>query len=124
MTQGKSSSEAHEDVADAVGLEQGIGEPAGPADPAGIASLGLNAHSTDPAITEALSGFLHEQRELARRQCGVADKQSALLERRIERAGLEQEHIEAQNRHLHMQHFHDRDRKSTRLNSSHLGISY
>jgi tetratricopeptide (TPR) repeat protein len=123
MTQGKSSSEAHEDVADAVGLEQGIGEPAGPVDPAGIASLALNAHSTDPAITEALRGFLHEQRELARRQCGVADKQSALLERRIERAGLEQEHIEAQNRHLHLQHFHDRMRLVLDVGLATLGVA-
>jgi tetratricopeptide (TPR) repeat protein len=123
MTIGKSSTEAHEDVTDAVDLEQGIGGPATSVDPAGIASLGLNAHSTDPAITEALSGFLHEQRELARRQCGVADKQSALLERRIERAGLEQEHIEAQNRHLHLQHIHDRMRLVLDVGLATLGVA-
>ena len=123
MTIGKSSTEAHEDGTDAVDLEQGIGGPATSVDPAGIASLGLNAHSTDPAITEALSGFLHEQRALARRQCGVADKQSALLERRIERAGLEREHIEAQNRHLHLQHFHDRMRLVLDVGLATLGVA-
>jgi len=31
-----------------------------------------------------------------------------LVERRISRARLEDEHIAAQNRHLHLQHVHDR----------------
>jgi len=123
MTQEESSTKAHEDIADAVDLEHGgIGASAAPLDPAGVASLGLNA-STNPAITEALSGFLHEQRELVRRQCGVADKQSALLERRIERAELEKEHIEAQNHHLHLQHFHDKMRLVLDVGLATLGVA-
>jgi uncharacterized protein YggU (UPF0235/DUF167 family) len=123
MTQEKSSTEGHEDAADADHLEQGIGGPATPIDPAGIANLALNAQASDPAITEALTGFLHEQRELARRQCDVADKQSTLLERRIERAGLEREHIEAQNHHLHMQHIHDKMRLVLDVGLATLGVA-
>ncbi|MHB8478288.1 MAG: tetratricopeptide repeat protein [Steroidobacteraceae bacterium] len=123
MTKEESATEAEKNVADAVDLEQGIGGRATPIDPAGITSLALNANSTNPVITEALSGFLHEQRELARRQCGVADKQTSLLERRIERAGLEQEHIEAQNRHLHLQHIHDRMRLVLDVGLATLGIA-
>ena len=120
MTQEKSSPEALEDAASAADLEQSGGAPA---DPAGIASLALNASAAGPAVTEALTGFLHEQQELARRQRLVADRQSALLERRLERAGLEQEHIEAQNRHLHMQHIHDRMRLVLDVALAALGVA-
>jgi tetratricopeptide (TPR) repeat protein len=123
MTQEKSSPEALEATASAVDLEQAVGAPAAAADPAGIASLALNASVAGPAVTEALSGFLREQQELARRQRIVADRQAALLERRIERAGLEQQHIEAQNRHLHMQHIHDRMRLVLDVALATLGIA-
>jgi hypothetical protein len=58
-------------------------------------------------VARELGGFLHEQGELASRQRIVADKQSALLDHRLERAGLEKEHIEAQNHHLRLQRIHD-----------------
>jgi tetratricopeptide (TPR) repeat protein len=123
MTQQESSIEALEAAASAVDLEQGIGAPAAAVDSAGIASLALNASAAGPEVTEALSGFLHEQQELARRQRVVADKQSALLEHRIERAGLEKEHIEAQNRHLHMQQIHDRMRLVLDVGLAALGVA-
>jgi hypothetical protein len=123
MTQEKSSSEALEAAASAADLELGIGSPAAPIDSAGIASLALNASAAGPSVTEALSGFLYEQQELARRQRFVADKQSALLEHRIERAGLEKEHVEAQNRHLHMQHIHDRMRLVLDVGLAALGVA-
>jgi hypothetical protein len=66
-----------------------------------------------PRIQRPL-GFLHEQQELARRQ-------RALLEHRIERAGLEKEHIEAQNHHL--QHVHDRLRLVLDIGLAALGVA-
>jgi tetratricopeptide (TPR) repeat protein len=123
MTHDKFSPETLDAAASAADLEQGVGAPAAPLDAAGVASLALNASGAAPAVTEALTGFLHEQQELARRQRIVADRQSALLERRIERAGLEQEHIEAQNRHLHMQHIHDRMRLVLDVGLAALGVA-
>jgi hypothetical protein len=67
------------------------------ADSVGVASLALNASAADPAVARELGGFLHEQRELASRQRIVADKQSALLDHRLERVGLEKAQIEAQH---------------------------
>src|SRR5471030_502868 len=114
MAQDKSPTEALEAAASAVDLERGLGSPA--VDSAGIASLALNASAASPAVTEALSGFLHEQQELARRQ-------RALVEHRIERAGLEKEHIEAQNQHLHLQHVHDRLRLVLDIGLAALGVA-
>jgi hypothetical protein len=92
MTQDKSSTEALKAAAAAAYLERELGWQV---DSAGIASLALNASAADPAVTEVLGGFLHEQQELAR-------KQRALIEHRIERAGLKKEHIAAQNYQLHL----------------------
>jgi hypothetical protein len=93
------ASELETDLAAATGI-----------DPAGVAALALGGAEADPAVRGPLSGFLREQQELARRQRVVADRQSALLEKRIARDGLERAHLEAQNQHLHMQHVHDRMR--------------
>jgi tetratricopeptide (TPR) repeat protein len=123
MTQDKSSTDALEAAASTVDLEQGIGAPAAAVDSAGIASLALNAPAAGPEVTEALRGFLHEQQELARRQHVVADKQSALLDHRIARAGLEKEHIEAQNRQLRMQHIHDGMRVVLDIGLAALGVA-
>jgi hypothetical protein len=46
-----------------------------------------------------------------------------LLEHRIERAGLEKEHIEAQNHHLHLQHVHDRLRLVLDIGLAALGVA-
>jgi hypothetical protein len=121
MTQEESSTEALGAAASEGDIERGLGSPA--VDSAGIASLALNTSTAGPAVTEALRGFLHEQQELARRQRIVADKQSALLEHRIERAGLEKEHIEAQNHHLHLQHVHDRLRLVLDIGLAVLGVA-
>jgi len=95
-------------AASALDFQEEIAASAVGVDPVGVASLAFNASGADPAVAQELRGFLHEQRVLASKQCNVADKQSALLVRRLERAGLEKEHIEAQNHHLHLQHIHDR----------------
>jgi tetratricopeptide (TPR) repeat protein len=108
MTAKNSSTESSEAAASAVDLQEGIGTSAPGVDPVGVASLAFNASAADPAVARELSGFLHEQRELAGRQRIVADKQATLLDHRLERAGLEKEHIEAQNHHLHLQHLHDK----------------
>jgi hypothetical protein len=108
MSEDKSQSEPSEPAPLGGELEEGAGAPAGGVDSASVISLALSASAADPAVTRELSGFLHEQRELARRQRIVADKHSALLDHRVERAGLEKEHLEAQNHHLHLQHIHDR----------------
>jgi len=108
MTEKYSSTETSEAAASAVDLQEGIGASAAGVDPVGVASLAFSASAADPAVAREMGGFLHEQRELTSRQRVVADKQSALLDRRLERAGLEKEHIEAQNHHLHLQRIHDK----------------
>jgi len=108
MTETNSSTETLEAAPSAVDLQEGIGASPAGVDSVGVASLALNASAADPAVARELGGFLHEQRELASRQRIVADKQSALLDHRLERVGLEKAHIAAQNDHLHMQHIHDK----------------
>ncbi len=103
-------------------LEKDTGAATG-IDPAGVAALALGAAAADPAVREPLNGFLREQQELARRQRIVADRQSALLEKRIARDGLERAHIEAQNHHLRMQHVHDRMRLVLDAGLAALGVA-
>jgi tetratricopeptide (TPR) repeat protein len=103
-----SSTETSRRGAAAVDPSEELGAAYTGVDPIGVASLGLNASGVDPAVAQELRGFLHEQRELASQQRGVTDKQSALLDRRLERAALERQHLEAQNKHLHLQHIRDR----------------
>ena len=73
----------------------------GGTDPGGIAALSLSAGSDDPGLVAELRGFLRKQNE-------VADREAEPLARTIERAGVAKQYVEAQNRHLHMQHIHDR----------------
>jgi tetratricopeptide (TPR) repeat protein len=108
MTEKNSSNETLEAAASEGDLQEGIGASAAGVDSVGVASLALNASAADPAVARELGGFLREQRELASRHRIVADKQSALLDHRLERVGLEKAHIEAQNDHLHLQHIHDK----------------
>lgn len=63
MTLEESSTKALGAAASAGDVERDLGSPA--VDSAGIASLALNASAVGPAVTQALSGFLHEQQELA-----------------------------------------------------------
>jgi hypothetical protein len=106
MTEKNSTTETLEASASAADLQEATRTSRAGADSVGVASLALNASAADPAVARELSGFLHEQRELASRQRVVADKQSALLDHRLERVGLEKAQIEAQNDHLHLQHIH------------------
>jgi tetratricopeptide (TPR) repeat protein len=108
MTENNSSTETSGTVASAVDIQEEIGASNTGVDPVGVASLAFNASVSDPAVSQELRGFLHEQRELASRQSNVAGKQATLLDHRLERAGLEKQHIEAQNHHLHLQHIHDK----------------
>jgi tetratricopeptide (TPR) repeat protein len=107
VTENNSSSETAEAAA-SVDVHEGIGASAAGVDAVGLASLALSASAAEPAVARELGEFLHEQRELASRQRIVADKQSALLDHRLARAGLEKEQIEAQNHHLRLQHIHDK----------------
>jgi len=102
--------------------DEQLGSPVAGADAAGAVGLALAA-ATGPAVTAGLSDFLVEQQQLARTQREVADRQARLLEHRIERAGLEKEHIAAQNLHLRMRHIHDRLRLVLDAGLAVLGIA-
>src|ERR1700724_3445386 len=122
MTHAKASSRAPETVAGPAEPDEQLGSPVAGADAAGAVGLALAA-AAGPAVTEGLSDFLVEQQQLARKQREVADRQARLLEHRIERAGLEKEHIAAQNLHLRMQHIHDRLRLVLDAGLAVLGIA-
>jgi tetratricopeptide (TPR) repeat protein len=66
-------------------LEKDMAAAATSIEPAGVTALALDAKAADAALGEPLSGFRREQQELTRRQRAVADRQSALLEKRIAR---------------------------------------
>jgi tetratricopeptide (TPR) repeat protein len=106
-TENNSATEASDAAASTVDFQE-MGTSAAGVDPVGVASLAFSSAIADPGVAQELGGFLHEQRELASKHRIVADKQSELLGHRLERAGLEKEHIEAQNHHLHLQHIHDK----------------
>src|SRR5665213_680299 len=108
MTGNNSSTDTSGTAASAVDIQEEIGASYTGVDPVGVAGLAFNASVADPAVSQELCGFLHEQRELASRQRNVADKQATLIDHRLERAGLEKQHIEAQNHHLRLQHIHDK----------------
>ena len=74
--------------------------PAGGTEAAGIVALGLSAGGADPGLNEEPRSFLRKQNEIADKQGTLADCQAELLARRIESSAIEQEHVEAQNRHL------------------------
>lgn len=80
------------------------------ADPVGVAALALSATTADPGLNVELRAFLSKRNEVAVDESALLAAQRTLVERRISRAQLEEEHIEAQNRHLHLQHVHDRYR--------------
>jgi hypothetical protein len=87
MTEKISLADTPEAAAAAAELQDGTGASAAGVDAVAVVSLALSA--SDPAVARELSGFLNEQRELAGRQRLIADKQSKLLDHRLERVGLE-----------------------------------
>jgi len=80
------------------------------ADPAGVAALALTAPGADPSLNAELRAFLSKRNEVAVDEAALLNAQRTLVERRISRARLEEEHVAAQNRHLHLQHLHERFR--------------
>jgi len=81
-----------------------------PADPVGAAALALSASGADPSLHADLRAFLTRRNEVAVDEAALLSAQRTLVERRISRARLEEEHVAAQNRHLHLQHVHERFR--------------
>jgi tetratricopeptide (TPR) repeat protein len=97
--------------------------PAGGPDPAGVVGLALGAAGHDPGVAVELRQYLHRQNEIAAKQGLVAERQAELLARRIESSGIEQQHVEAQNQHLHMLHIHDRMRLVLDAGLAALGVT-
>ena len=97
--------------------------PAGAADPVGVVGLALGAAGHDAGVASELRQYLHRQNEIAAKQGLVAERQAELLARRIESSGAEQQHVEAQNRHLHMLHIHDRMRLVLDAGLAALGVA-
>jgi tetratricopeptide (TPR) repeat protein len=116
MTENNSQSESSVAAASAVGTADGVESSAAGLDSVGVASLALQANAVDPAVARELGEFLSTQRSLA-------EKQSLLLDHRLERADLEKEHIKAQNQHLHMQHLHDKLRLVLEVGLATLGAA-
>jgi tetratricopeptide (TPR) repeat protein len=93
------------------------------ADPAGVAALALSASAADPGLNAELRAFLSKRNEVAADEGALLAAQRTLIERRISRARLEEEHIAAQNRHLHLQHVHDRLRLVLDVGLAALGVA-
>jgi tetratricopeptide (TPR) repeat protein len=106
----------------AIGAGDSTALPEGGADPAGVVGLALGAGG-NPGVTEELREYLRQQKETAAKQALVAERQAELLARRIESSGIEQHHVEAQNRHLHMSHIHDRMRLVLDAGLAALGVT-
>lgn len=98
-------------------------KPPGP-DSAGVAALALGASSrADASVDAELREFLSTRNEVARDERALLDAQRTLVERRITRSRLEEEHLTAQNRHLHLQHIHDRLRLVLDVGLAALGVA-
>ena len=67
--------------------------------------------------------YLRTRNDVARDERALLAAQRALVEKRTSRAPLEEEHLEAQNRHLHMQHVHDWFRLVLGVGLAALGVS-
>ena len=93
------------------------------ADPAGVAALVLAASAADQALNAELRTFLSSRNEVARDERALLAAQRTLVERRIDRAPLEEDHIAAQNRHLYLQHIHDRLRLVLDVGLAALGVT-
>jgi tetratricopeptide (TPR) repeat protein len=76
-------------------------------DPAIVAALSLYSAAGDPGVSEELREYLRTRNNVARDERALLVAQRTLVEQRTLRAPLEEEHLAAQNRHLHMQHVHD-----------------
>ena len=97
--------------------------PGSGADPAGVVGLALGAGGGDARVAAELREYLRRQNEIAAKQGLVAERQAELLARRIESSGIEQQHVEAQNQHLHMLHIHDRMRLVLDAGLAALGVA-
>src|ERR1700734_2243693 len=95
---------------------------AGP-DPAAVAALTLNAAAGESGVSQELKEYLRIRNDVARDERALLTAQRALVEKRTSRAPLEEEHLEAQNRHLHMQHVHDWFRLVLGVGLAALGVS-
>ena len=106
-------------------IDPGEGVPlaGGGTDSAAVVGLTLGVAGGDPAVSAELRDYLRRQKEIAAKQGLVAERQAELLARRIESADVEHRHIEAQNRHLHMLHIHDRMRLVLDVGLAALGIT-
>jgi tetratricopeptide (TPR) repeat protein len=76
-------------------------------DPTAVAALTLNAAVGDPGVGQELREYLRTRNDVARDERALLAAQRTLVEKRTSRAPLEEEHLTAQNRHLHLQHVHD-----------------
>jgi tetratricopeptide (TPR) repeat protein len=95
---------------------------AGP-DPAAIAALALSAAAQEPGVAEELTEYLRTRNDVSRDERALLEAQRKLVEKRTSRAALEEEHIAAQNRHLHVQHVHDWLRLVLGLGLAALGVA-
>lgn len=122
MTRQRSTGDTADSSAPSVVPEDaGAVRPPG-ADPAGVAALALSASAADPSLNAELRAFLSKRNEVAADEGALLAAQRTLVERRISRARLEDEHIAAQNRHLHLQHVHDRLRLVLDVGLAALGV--
>jgi hypothetical protein len=92
-------------------------------DPAAVTALALNAAARDPDVSEELKEYLRTRNNVARDERALLTAQRAFVEKRTARAPLEEEHIAAQNRHLHLQHVHDWLRLVLGLGLAALGVA-
>jgi tetratricopeptide (TPR) repeat protein len=94
------------------------------ADAAGVAALALSASdAADPSLNVPLREYLSTRNEVAGDERALLAAQRTLVERRIDRARLEEQHIAAQNRHLRLQHVHDRLRLVLDVGLAALGVA-
>jgi len=106
-------------LAEAAGSPIGIPGP----DPAALAALAFSAATEEPGVAEELKEYLRTRNDVSRDERALLAAQRKLVEKRTSRAALEEEHIEAQNRHLHVQHVHDWLRLVLGLGLAALGIA-
>lgn len=92
-------------------------------DPAAVAALTLNAAAQDPDVSQELREYLRTRNDVARDERALLAAQRTLVEKRTSRAPLEEEHLAAQNRHLHLQHVHDWFRLVLGLGLAALGVA-
>jgi hypothetical protein len=91
--------------------------------PPRLLRLTLNAAAGDPGVGTELKEYLRTRNAVAGDERALLAAQRILVEKRSSRAALEEEHIEAQNRHLHLQHVHEWLRLALGLGLGCLGMA-